>query len=112
MAGKTKRDDELSKRPAIKKRALELYTAVQKGFEEQRRRADTTLDHWALYNLRLSDRQFYSGNSKIYLPRVHANASFRDEPTGPMMANGPRRRTSNFDKGRVVEMRRRRSHTL
>ena len=70
MAGKTKRDDELSKRPAIKKRALELYAAVQKGFEDQRQRADMILDHWDLYNLKLTDRQFYNGNSKIYLPFV------------------------------------------
>ena len=34
-----------------------------------------------------------------------------DDPTGPMTAKGPRRRTSDLEEGRVVEMWRRRSQT-
>ena len=35
-----------------------------------------------------------------------------DDPTWPMMAKGHRRQTSSFEEGRVVEMWRRRSHTI
>ena len=70
MAGKTKRDDELSTREPIKKKALELYATVEKGFLDQRKRADDILDNWDAFNLKLTDKQFYSGNSRIYLPFV------------------------------------------
>jgi hypothetical protein len=67
MAGTT-RDTELGKRPAIKTKALKLYQDVEKGFDDQRKRSDDILDYWDAYNLKLTDRQFYNGNSRIYLP--------------------------------------------
>ena len=70
MVGNTKRDDELSTRAPIKKKLIDLYATVEKGFLDQRRRADDILDYWDGYNLKLTDKQFYSGNSRIYLPFI------------------------------------------
>ena len=65
-----KRDKELSTNTAIKKKLIELYSDVEKGFMDQRERADDTLDYWDSYHMKLTDRQFYTGNSRIYLPFV------------------------------------------
>lgn len=65
---KTTRETELSQRAAIRKKLLSLYAEIEKGFRDQRERADRSLDHWDAFNLKLGDKQFYSGNSKIYLP--------------------------------------------
>lgn len=65
-----KRDKELSKNPAIKKKLLDLYADIEKGYTDQRERADNTLDYWDAFNLKLGDKQFYNGNSRIYLPFV------------------------------------------
>ena len=45
---------------------------------------------------------------------IEGGRSSRKEevPTGPMIGKGPRRRTSSLEEGRVVEVLRRRSHTL
>ena len=65
-----KRDAELGGKTAIKKRLMEVYQDVEKGFIDQRERADRIIDHWDAFNLRLGDKQFYNGNSKIFLPFV------------------------------------------
>ena len=68
MAGGTTRDTELGKKPAIKDKLIALYSDVEKGFTDQRTRADNILDYWDAFNMKLGDRQFYNGNSRIYLP--------------------------------------------
>lgn len=70
MAAKTSRDDELSARPKIRDRLLELFRDVEQGFADQRQRSDDILDYWDAYNCQLGERQFYSGNSKIYVPII------------------------------------------
>ena len=65
---KTTRETELSQRSAIRKKLLSLYSDIEKGYRDQRERADQSLDHWDAFNLKLGDKQFYNGNSKIYLP--------------------------------------------
>jgi hypothetical protein len=70
VAKKTKRDDELSTRPKIRERLLDVFRDVEQGYGDQRQRADDNLDWWDLYNCKLGERQFYSGNSQIFLPFV------------------------------------------
>ena len=73
----TARDQEISERPAIRKRLLKIFEAIDKGFENERERHDKILDYWDAYNCILGARQFYnSGNSQLYVPiiRVAVNA--------------------------------------
>lgn len=65
-----KRDTEISARPQVRKQLLEVFAEVEDGFADQRGRSDGILDNWDLYNCKLSDRQFYNGNSRIFLPYV------------------------------------------
>jgi hypothetical protein len=65
------RNEELSKRPEVSEALLEMYNDIQKGFENQEQRANDTCDYWDVYNSKLGPKQFYSGNSKIFLPIVH-----------------------------------------
>ena len=71
MAKKTNRDDELSTRPKVHKRLLEVFRDVEKGFADQRDRSDQNIDYWEIYNNVLGDRQFYNGTSQIFLPITH-----------------------------------------
>lgn len=65
------RDAELSGRPAIRKRLVEIFADVEEGFVDQRNRSDDIMDNWDLFNCRLTDRQFYNGTSQIFMPYVH-----------------------------------------
>jgi hypothetical protein len=71
MARHLKRDTELANRAGVRKKLLETFADVTKGFEDQRARADEHMDNWDLFNCKLTDRQFYNGNSKIFMPYVH-----------------------------------------
>ncbi|HEY1858669.1 hypothetical protein [Acidocella sp.] len=66
----TARDDELSTRPKIREKLVTLFAEVDKGFTDQQQRADDNLDFWDIYNCVLGARQFYNGNSKLFLPIV------------------------------------------
>ena len=48
-----------------------MYHEIKKGFEEQWDRANEQMDFWEIYNCKLGAHQYYSGNSKIFLPIVH-----------------------------------------
>lgn len=76
-AKKTKRDDELSERPAIRKRLLEIFKDVEQGYGDQRERSDGILDYWDMYNCLLGERQFYNGNSQIFVPIVRSAVNAR-----------------------------------
>ncbi len=71
MAKAPKRDEDLSSKPGIEDKCLDLFKDVGKGFENQRDRSDQIMDNWDLYNCVLSDKQFYNGQSKISLPFIH-----------------------------------------
>lgn len=71
MPRKSDRNEELSKRPKIKKRLLEIYSEVQEGFLNQAERSDDQMDFWDIYNCKLGDKQSYSGNARIFAPIVH-----------------------------------------
>lgn len=64
------RDEELSKRKSVRSQLLDLYSDVETGFQNQSNRADDTADYWDIYNCKLGGKQFYSGNSKIFVPLV------------------------------------------
>lgn len=67
---KLQRDEELSTRASVEREALKTYKDVEKGFQDQRQRSDDGLDYWDAYNCKLSDRQFYAGNAKIFVPII------------------------------------------
>lgn len=65
------RERQLGKKPAIKKKLSRLYKDIAKGFADQNERADNIMDYWDLYNSQLSYKQFYSGNSQVFVPIIH-----------------------------------------
>ena len=65
------RDRELSDDEDIRKQCLKLYPDLEKGFSDQWERANSQMDYWDIFNCQLGPKQFYSGNSKIFLPLVH-----------------------------------------
>ena len=67
----TERDEELSTRRSVKKAALAAYKDIQKGFEAQYERSNEQTDYWDCYNGKLGGKQFYTGNSKIFVPIIY-----------------------------------------
>ena len=65
------RSRDISKRPAIKKELLKIFEDVEKGYRDQHDRSNEQQDYWDIYNCTLTSRQFYVGNSKIFVPVVH-----------------------------------------
>lgn len=65
-----KRDAELSGQPGIRKALVDVFADVQRGFTDQRDRSDTIMDNWDLYDCKLTDKQFYNGNSQMFMPFV------------------------------------------
>lgn len=68
---KTSRMENIAERPAIKKSLLEVFADVEDGFRDERERADDIMDYWDAYNSVLSERQFYNGNSRIFVPIIN-----------------------------------------
>lgn len=64
------RDEELSGRKRIRDQLLDIFKDVEKGFAEQNERANDQMDYWDIYNCQLGPKQFYTGNSKIFVPLV------------------------------------------
>src|SRR5215469_1392061 len=62
---------ELSEDDDVHADLLELYTDIERGFESQNDRTNEQMDYWDIYHCRLSAKQYYSGNSKIFVPIVH-----------------------------------------
>lgn len=65
------REKQLGKKPAIRKKLLKLQKDIAKGFENQNERSDNNMDYWDLYNSSLSYKQFYNGNSQVFVPIVN-----------------------------------------
>jgi hypothetical protein len=65
------RREELSARTEIMECLLELYKEIETGFENQYDRSNAQMDDWELYNCKLGARQYYAGNSKIFVPIIH-----------------------------------------
>jgi hypothetical protein len=65
------RDEDLSKRAEVRQHVLKLYEDVQQGFQDQAERSDDNAEYWDIYNCILGNHQFYTGNTRIFLPIVH-----------------------------------------
>lgn len=65
-----KRGEEIPRNEDMDEKLFDLFEDVEKGFQDQRGRNDDILDNWDLYNCKLSDRQFYAGNTKIFIPFI------------------------------------------
>lgn len=70
MARKTKRDEELSTRARTREKFLKILNDVEKGVQDQQDRSDQTKDAWDAYDCILGDKQFYNGNSEVFISLV------------------------------------------
>lgn len=64
------RSADISRRKGVRRQLQQLFDDVQDGFQDQGERADDIQDFWDIYNCHLNGRQFYDGNSKIFVPIV------------------------------------------
>lgn len=65
------RGKDLSKKQPIREQLLDVFSDVEKGFGDQNDRANDQMDWWDIYNCKLTSKQFYSGNSQIFVPIVY-----------------------------------------
>src|SRR5580658_792388 len=65
------RSRDISKRAGVSKQLLEMFKEIEQGFSDQSERSDDLVDYWDVYNCKLTGRQFYDGNSQIFVPIVH-----------------------------------------
>jgi len=66
-----RRDADISKRAGVAKQLTELFDEVTQGFQDQSERSDDQQDYWDVFNCKLTGKQFYDGNSQIFVPIVH-----------------------------------------
>ena len=79
------RNAELCRLPYIREQLLEIYEAVEKGYQAQIERSDKLCDYWDAWNCKLGTNQFYAGNSKVYVPLVrNAIKALRTRFTGQL----------------------------
>ena len=62
---------DISKRPKVKDELLEVFKKVEEGYRDQWNRSNDNQDYWDIYNCVLTSKQFYVGNSKIFVPIIH-----------------------------------------
>lgn len=67
---KTARSDDLTKNEDVVKQLLDSFGDVDAGFNASSDRFNDNMDYWDLYNCKLGAKQFYNGNSQIFLPMV------------------------------------------
>jgi len=65
------RNEELSENEDVHEALLDLYKDIERGWENQEDRTNSMMDYWDIYNCKLGSKQYYSGNSQIFLPIVH-----------------------------------------
>ncbi len=74
MVDTAEKDDSRSRNLANKRETEEhlfdLYDQVEKGFQDQVDRANDQSEYWECYNCKLGQNQYYTGNSKIFVPIV------------------------------------------
>jgi hypothetical protein len=71
------RDEDHSQKKRVRKALLEIFADVDTGFRDQGDRANDQMDYWDIYDTKLSGKQFYSGNSKVFVPIVHSAINAR-----------------------------------
>jgi hypothetical protein len=65
------RNEQLCDQEDVQEACEKLFKEVQKGYSNQWDRSNQELDFWDIYHCQLGPKQFYSGNSKIFVPIVH-----------------------------------------
>lgn len=65
-----RRAAQLVTKPQVRRQLVDIFAEVQEGFQDQRERSDNTMDNWDIYNCKLTDKQFYNGQSQIFMPYV------------------------------------------
>jgi hypothetical protein len=67
---KIDRDEELAKKPKVKDHLLKVFRDIEQAFVEQHDRSDKIMDNWDIWNCKLGGRQFYDGNTRIFVPII------------------------------------------
>src|SRR3974377_90469 len=65
------REENLLTDKDIRDDLLKYFPDVERGFADQWERSNKQMDYWEIYHCILGPQQFYSGNSKIFVPLVH-----------------------------------------
>lgn len=65
------RNEELCGKPGVEDECIGLYADIERGFTDQYERANEQMDYWDIFNCVLGSKQFYTGNSKVFVPIVH-----------------------------------------
>ena len=68
--GLSRRQD-VSKRANVRKTLIKAFDEIDTGYRDQWNRANDQQDYWDIYNTTLTSKQFYVGNSKIFVPVIH-----------------------------------------
>ena len=63
---------------AVQEQLAELYTVVQKAFDDKKEQNDTIEECWDVYNCKVTSHQMYSGNTQVYLPLVRDAVNARE----------------------------------
>jgi hypothetical protein len=71
------RSEQLIGKEAVKDALLDIFKDVLEGFDKQADRSDGLMDYWEVYNCILGPKQFYNGNSQIFVPIVHSAVEAR-----------------------------------
>ena len=64
------RNEELCRDKDVEDTCLKLYGEIEKGFSDQWERSNSQMDFWDIYNCELGPKQFYTGQSKVFVPIV------------------------------------------
>jgi len=65
-----RRGRDISRTKSIKDKLLDAYKEIAEGYTDQWTRSNDQMDHWDIYHCLLTAKQFYNGNSKIFVPIV------------------------------------------
>lgn len=65
-----RRGRDLSKQKSIRDRLLDAYKEIAEGYTDQWTRSNEQLDFWDIYHCQLTSKQFYNGNSRVFVPIV------------------------------------------
>ena len=65
-----RRGRDLSRTKSIRDKLLDAYKDIEEGYRDQWNRSNDQLDFWDIYHCELTSKQFYNGNSKVFVPIV------------------------------------------
>jgi hypothetical protein len=65
------RGENIATKKKIKDDLLDKYKDIVTGFTDQNERSQNAQSYWKAFNGELSDNQFYSGNSQLFVPAIY-----------------------------------------